>query len=327
MLKQNYGYLLYYKAMDKRFKKIQSRWSQKKRKQLFVAVIGTLLSCLIAFNLVVYLQKRHMQQTDHKQPLIVTNLEYCNNEKLDLFVPQSSRPVPLVIYIHGGGWRYGSKVGGTLDIFTPLLKDDIAVASINYRLSDNKKYPASVEDVLCAVRFLKSQAKTFNIDAERVGLAGISAGAHLAALAANSPDEEVFTNEKYSEYSSRVEVAVLINGIFDLNDKRLTVETQENIDNFIEDNSSETLRQASPIYSLNDQSPVQLIIYSSKDKLVRPAQSKQYYQRSKQAGADFQLVEVDSADHNLNPWFRLDSRPSKKSIKEKINNFFLDQLR
>ena len=313
--------------MDKRFKKIQSRWSQKKRKQLFVAVIGTLLSCLIAFNLVIYLQKRHMQQTDHKQPLIVTNLEYCNNEKLDLFVPQSSQPVPLVIYIHGGGWRYGSKVGGTLDIFTPLLEDGIAVASINYRLADSKKFPAAAQDILCAVRYLKSQANVYNINPDQIGLAGISAGAHLAALSANGASEKAFATKEYEAFSSDVQAVALINGIYDLDYKKITKTTEENIAHFLPDDSPSTRAFASPIRTVSGTSPAQLVIYSANDTLVHSNQSLQYVQKAKRAGADVQAVEVNNADHNLKILWGTVPSPSRNETKRIIRTFFNDKLR
>lgn len=279
-----------------------------------------------AFFLANSLQKMRRNETDHQQPLEITNLQYCSGEKLDLFVPQSDSPVPLVIYIHGGGWRYGSKVGGSEKLFTSLVEEGIAVASINYRLSDNAKFPAAVQDTLCAVRFLKSQATIFNIDKNKIALTGISAGAHLAALSANSSTNDIFVNDQYSNYSSEVKAAVLINGIYDLNNPDLKVETKENISYFIKDTSAGSLRSASPIESLNKDSPAQIIVYSSGDKLVSPTQSKNYYQKAKKVGADLQVVEVSRADHNLNPWLSTVSRPSKKVIQEEIRKFLKDKL-
>lgn len=311
--------------MNKKLKKIFGRLDNKS------LLIGFLLStaavALVVFS-VSYLQNKSRIQTDYKKPLSIRSLEYCNNgEKLDLFVPQSNQPVPLVIYIHGGGWKYGSKVGGSENLFTPLLQKNIAVASINYRLSDSAKFPAAIQDVLCSVRFLKSNASVFNINPDKVGLAGISAGAHLAALAGNNYEEASFGSQEYTGVSNEVKAVVAINGIFDLNDTDLTVETQANVKNLLKNNSELERQLASPITKVGDQSPPQLIIYSSSDKLVNPAQSLNYYKKARQTKVEIQLLKVDSADHNLGAYRSLATRPNRSEIEKVINDFFINALR
>ena len=313
--------------MNKRLKKVKTQWARSQRKQLFIGIFGTLLIILAVLSFVIYFQKKHTQQIDHKLPLTVTNLEYCHKEKLDLFVPQSSRPVPLVVYIHGGGWRYGSKVGGTLDMFTPLLEDGIAVASINYRLADSKKFPAAAQDILCAVRYLKSQANVYNINPDQIGLAGISAGAHLAALSANGASEKTFAAKEYEAFSSDVQAVVLINGIYDLDYKKITKTTEENIAHFFPYDSPSTRAFASPIRTVSGTSPAQLVIYSANDTLVHSDQSLQYVQKAKRVGADVQAVEVNNADHNLKILWGTVPSPSRNETKRIIRTFFNDKLR
>ena len=99
--------------------------------------------------------------------------------KLDLYVPKSDTPLPLVIWIHGGGWEQGSKAGGgpSLD----LLRHGYAVASINYRLSKQGIFPAQIEDCQAAVRWLRSHAEEYNLDPDHFGAWGASAGGHLVA--------------------------------------------------------------------------------------------------------------------------------------------------
>jgi acetyl esterase/lipase len=98
---------------------------------------------------------------------------------LDLYVPNSDRPLPLLIWVHGGGWRGGNKQNPKALRF---LTRGYAVASVNYRLSDMAPFPAQIQDCKAAVRYLRSIAKENNIDPDRFGAWGESAGGHLVAL-------------------------------------------------------------------------------------------------------------------------------------------------
>ncbi len=106
--------------------------------------------------------------------------------RMDLRIPAgASGPVPVVLWIHGGGWQSGDH--DSLPVFVqPLLLSGIAVATVDYRLSSEAIFPAQIEDVKGAVRFLRANAATFGIDAARIGCWGSSAGGHLSALLATS---------------------------------------------------------------------------------------------------------------------------------------------
>lgn len=97
---------------------------------------------------------------------------------LDLYLPEKPRP-PLLVYVHGGAWRGGSKSDCPL---APLVHEGFAVASIDYRLSTQAPFPAQIHDIKAALRFLRAQQTTLGIDATRIVIAGSSAGGHLAAL-------------------------------------------------------------------------------------------------------------------------------------------------
>ncbi|PQO41964.1 alpha/beta hydrolase, partial [Blastopirellula marina] len=99
---------------------------------------------------------------------------------LDLYYPKdATAPVPVVVWIHGGGWNKGSKNRCPA---TWLVEAGYAVASIDYRLTGTAKWPAQIEDCRAAVRWLRSNSQEFQFDAERIGVWGGSAGGHLAAL-------------------------------------------------------------------------------------------------------------------------------------------------
>jgi len=108
---------------------------------------------------------------------------------LDLYLPEtpSKEPLPLVVWIHGGGWIAGSKEGCPAVFLVPK---GYVVASLNYRLADEAKFPAQIQDCKTAIRFLKANAANFGIDPGRVGAWGASAGGHLVALLGVSAGDE-----------------------------------------------------------------------------------------------------------------------------------------
>ncbi|HEV8544304.1 MAG TPA: alpha/beta hydrolase, partial [Verrucomicrobiae bacterium] len=99
--------------------------------------------------------------------------------KLDLYLPAASQRKPLIVWVHGGAWRSGSKAEMPLG---ELVKEGYPAASVEYRLSPVAKFPAQIHDIKAAIRFLRAKAQEFNIDATRMVIAGGSAGGHLAAL-------------------------------------------------------------------------------------------------------------------------------------------------
>jgi len=109
-------------------------------------------------------------------------------QKLDIYLPTTgSGPFPLVIMVHGGGFMFGDKAdGGGLTGVDALLAAGYAVASINYRLSGEALYPAQIHDAKAAVRFLRANAAQYNLDPDRFGAWGASAGGNLAAMLGTS---------------------------------------------------------------------------------------------------------------------------------------------
>jgi acetyl esterase/lipase len=110
--------------------------------------------------------------------------------RLDLHRPQGGGdPLPLVVYLHGGGWRVGARTDREAERQLPLAAAGFAVASIDYRLSGVAPFPAPLDDARRAVRWLRDSSDTLGIDPDRIAVAGASAGAHLAALLALSARE------------------------------------------------------------------------------------------------------------------------------------------
>lgn len=107
---------------------------------------------------------------------------------LDLYLPARPlrRPIPVIVFLHGGGWSGGTRTTGP-DFRKYFAQDGFAMASIEYRLTPSITFPGNVEDVKTAVRWLKANAATHALDPERICLWGTSAGGHLAAVAGLAP--------------------------------------------------------------------------------------------------------------------------------------------
>lgn len=110
-------------------------------------------------------------------------------QKLDLYIPNNQTgTTPLIVWIHGGGWQNGDKALAPNSHPLRYARNGYAVASLNYRLIGEAIFPAQINDVKAAVRWLRAHAAEYNIDPSRIGAWGSSAGGHLAALAGASND-------------------------------------------------------------------------------------------------------------------------------------------
>jgi len=120
---------------------------------------------------------------DGHEPRVKYDVEYARVGDtpllLDLYVPAHTPSSPVLVWVHGGAWRSGSKKDPPL---LPLASRGIAIASVDYRLSPVAKFPAQAHDLKAAIRFLRGKSRDLGLNGERIAIAGGSAGGHLAAL-------------------------------------------------------------------------------------------------------------------------------------------------
>lgn len=209
---------------------------------------------------------------------VTTDIEYGQGGgqplKLDLYQPaKSDGPAPGLIFIHGGAWAGGSKTDYSLygNIFAAK---GYAVASISYRLVKVAKYPAAVEDCKCAVRWMRANAAELNIDPDRIGVAGGSAGGHLSMLVGYSPDVAEFEGEGgHAGVSSHVQCVVNLYGPADLttdfvrNNEFANRVCREFLGKSIDDDLV-LYQQASPITYVDASDPPTLILHGTVDDVV-----------------------------------------------------------
>ena len=113
------------------------------------------------------------------------DIEYAKHDgislKLDLYLPQEIKgDVPVIVFVHGGGWKNGSKDSGKRGAW--MVPHGFAIASISYRLTDVGQWPDQINDCYAAVRWVRKNAKKYGLNGEHIGCWGTSAGAHLTAL-------------------------------------------------------------------------------------------------------------------------------------------------
>ena len=132
-------------------------------------------------------------------------------QKLDIYLPEEGNgPFPVIISIHGGAFMFGDKADEQVNPMLEGLKHDYAVVSINYRLSGEALFPKNINDVKAAIRWVKANAATYKMNADKIALWGGSAGGNLAALAGTSGDVKELEDISLgnANQSSRVQAVV-----------------------------------------------------------------------------------------------------------------------
>ncbi|MEZ5386446.1 MAG: alpha/beta hydrolase [Prosthecobacter sp.] len=225
---------------------------------------------------------------------------------LNLHMPKGVENPPLVMFIHGGGWTNGDRSRCRLDW---VAEHGYAVASIEYRLSQEALFPAQIHDCKGALRWLRAHQGEYGYDSSKVVVAGTSAGGHLSALMGTSGGVAALEGETagHPEQSSSVQ------GVIDYYGPSDFVKRSENQPSKTDDPKGSVFkliggpvkanlkaaRAASPITYLSSDDPPFLILHGDKDKTVYLDQSELLLQRCKDLGIDAQLHIEKDAGHGF----------------------------
>jgi acetyl esterase/lipase len=261
------------------------------------------------------------------------DITYCTADsvplKLDVHYPKMMNgPAPVAVWVHGGGWTSGSKLGGTGFADVPeLVSRGYLVVSVDYRLAPQYKWPAQIQDVKCAIRFLRANAARFNLEPNKMGAWGGSAGGHLVALLGTADASAGFEGSGgYEDQSSRIQAVVDMFGPADLPQlfRGFTGGIVSQV--FGNVNGTDILQRASPTTFATQDDPPFLILQGDRDTVVPPSQSQTLYERIKAAGIPATLVMVKNAEHSFDPAGG-DISPSRAELTQMIADFFDQNLR
>jgi len=243
---------------------------------------------------------------------ILRDLAYVPNgherQKLDLYLPaqkEGNGPLPIIVWVHGGAWLAGSKENCPSVRF---LRQGYATASINYRLSQHAIFPAQIEDCKAAIRFLRANAEKYNIDPNRIGVWGASAGGHLVALLGTTGDVKEFDKGPNLQFSSRVQAVCDFFGPTDFtkmsdfessmdHDAPNSPEAQL-VGGPVQENK-EACKHANPNTYVSKDDPPFLICHGDKDPLVPHNQSVLLNAALKEAGVSVIFHTVKGGGHGF----------------------------
>jgi acetyl esterase/lipase len=233
--------------------------------------------------------------------------------ELDLYLPaESDGPVPVVVFLHGGGWRLGSRStagpayrGVFPTPFERVARAGIAVAAVDYRLSGEATFPAQLHDAKAAVRWLRARAGDVGVDPGRIAAWGESAGGHLAELLGlvTDPASEgdvgiVGTSSAVAAvvawYAPSDVAAVAADTGADPHDA--TTREAQLLGAPVVD-VPELAAQASPVHHVSPGAPPFLLLHGAADRFVPCVQSERLYDALLEAGVEVELDVYEEADH------------------------------
>ncbi|WP_460190390.1 alpha/beta hydrolase fold domain-containing protein [Urechidicola sp. KH5] len=202
---------------------------------------------------------------------------------------------PVVVFIHGGGWTKGDNDQVSWLMFQATKQGFVGV-SISYRLIQEAPFPACIEDVKQAIRYLKSLENEIPMDSDRIGVWGYSAGAHLALMIALTPDE-AFKTDVYSNYTSNIKTVMAVSAPTDFVAR---VKNRGSLTQFSKyQNKDESFQKSvSPVtYIHKNQIPVYML-HGTEDPIVMPYHYKNFEKECQENRvSNFKLYEFEKAGH------------------------------
>jgi acetyl esterase/lipase len=222
-------------------------------------------------------------------PTTIDDIDYGGGLALDLHLAPDRGTAPVVLYAHGGGFARGAR-GDDAARIGALAAQGLTVASIDYRLAPEVRYPEAIGDVAAAARFLRSEGPRLGIPVERLGAIGVSAGGYLVTMAALTQPGvldavspwfapfDLWTTSRRSPLEERISPVSFELNLFETLDPGL-------------------LRSASPLNAGLDSAPPFLLVHGDRDRIVASGQSEAMHAALQRAGRESTLMLVGGAGH------------------------------
>ncbi len=264
-----------------------------------------------------------------------TGIAYADNanprQQLDLFLPRKrtgDKPLPVLVFIHGGGWKGGDKSGGARQLEPFVASGDYAGVSVGYRLTNEAQWPAQIHDCKAAIRWIRAHAKEHGLDPDHIGVWGSSAGGHLVSMLGTSGDAPELEGRLGSNLKQSSRVACVVNYYGPEN--LVTMVTQEStLDRTTRDypealliggrvqDQPEAARRASPVTYISKDDPPFLTAHGTKDPLVPFAQATELHAALKKAGVASTLLTMSNGGHGF----------ASRQLDEVVHHFLDKHLR
>lgn len=268
----------------------------------------------------------------------ITYVRYGNRSlQLDLYLPKNKihQKSPAVIFVHGGGWRAGYRTN-----FTPfaiaMAEHGYAAATISYRLSPEALYPAAVQDVKAAIRWLRQNAEKYQINSTQIAIAGGSAGGQIASLAGVTDGLQKFDpplgSSQLKKSSSRVQAIINIDGLSDFTSPAALFHEDDPRKNPSAAGAwlggryhekTELWREASPVFYVNHNTPPILFLISDQERFSLG--HKEMIEKMKAFNIYSQVTKIPNTPHSFwlfDPWLR----PSVETTVKFLDKVFFESI-
>lgn len=224
--------------------------------------------------------------------------------KLDLHLPKAQNPRVLV-YVHGGAWRAGSKSDVPV---AALLDHGFAIASVDYRLSTQARFPAQIHDIKAAIRFLRAKSSLFHLNTDKIAIVGSSAGGHLAALTGVTNGLQALEGDigEHLDQSSDIACIVSLYGASNLQSilsqstefgLRMRIPALELLLGDVPEKAPALARLASPVAQLDAKDPPLLLIHGDADPQMPPQQSQELAKAYEAEKLPVKLIMLPGSKH------------------------------
>jgi acetyl esterase/lipase len=221
--------------------------------------------------------------------------------KMDIIKPARPTPAPVIVFVSGNGWRSIDRQA-LVPQLAPFAKAGYLVASIDYRIIGEATFPEPLKDVKSAIRFLRANAAKYNIDPDRIGIWGNSAGGQLSGMVATTADRKDFENDKWAGQSSAVQAAVLWYAPTDLsnlpNDPLYVENAHLGLDVRAPANA-EAVKKADPVSYVSATTPPILLVHGTEDKVVPIRHSERMHEALVAAKIPTRFIKVEGAGHSF----------------------------